>query len=637
MFYIKFSLQKDFDWNELEKCAQTPKSQEETSENINAHGDNQIRQNLTNDDDDSLSLNLTSSEEEKSPDRKRNRRDNDNSEISEQIPTATLNSAGSGLFGDYSLDVPQGQSVHATPVHNDPAHHSHLDVVSDAVVTDFRVAESSHSGVTQDSQPPEHSDESSDADKENEVPYNWLIGAPVKSGSKKAQSKTCVIENYEFYVHSEKKSNVYLRCTESRSVHKCTAKALYNERSQSMKLTSHHNHECDIMTIEIKKIKLDVLRSAARSRLNPKEALIQLSRKVKGELGEIALTHHSFPTKEGFARNLSNWKNNVLGVPKPPTNYQDIVAVLPEELTKTADGQRFMIMDQTSEDGLKRIFGMSSPTLMAEAARSEELFFDGTFAACNGTPAAQLYCAVTKLQNEDSAAVFFFLLPDKSVPTYKKIFECMRSNGVTENKLKVVGLDFEQAAITALLSVWPNVRITLCSVHFGRNLTKYIGTLGLKSMYERNLKLQIFVKAIQSLMLVPASDVEEVWENVILKMAPMLDIHEEGAERINEKILEFTKYVEDNYIGRKKVDRNNREYREEPRFKVEQWTKYEQVKEMRDLSTNRSEAFHKQLETLDCKRNLYKLFLKLQASVITISKPYFHPYFNWYKIWLNEK
>ena len=363
-----------------------------------------------------------------------------------------------------------------------------------------------------------------------------------------------------------------------------------------------------------KKIKLDVLRTAAAQRMNPKDALIELSRRVKISLGEIALKHHSYPTKEGFSRNLSNWKNNSLGVPKRPDTYQDIVKVLPDELMKTADGQRFIIMDK-SADG-KRIFGMSSPTLMAEASKSEESMLDGTFAVCDGTPAAQLYSAVTKLKNEDSAAVLFYLLPDKTVQTYKKIFQNMKDNGVTEKTLRVVGLDFEQAAITALLSVWPNVIITLCSVHLGRNLTKNIGLLGLKPLYENNMKFQNFVKAIQSLMLVPSTDVEDVWDNVVSKMLPLMDSHKDGAEVINASLHKFKDYVDNTYLGQKKVDRNGREYRKDPRFKIEQWNKLDQVKNLKDLSTNRSEAFHRQLN-LNCNRNLYKLFLKLQASVNT--------------------
>ena len=112
--------------------------------------------------------------------------------------------------------------------------------------------------------------------------------------------------------------------------------------------------------------------------MSPKTALIELTKEVRFELGEIALKHHSFPTKEGFSRTLNNWKNSSLGVPKPPKNYGDILEELPEDLTKTKDGQRFMIMDEQIEDK-KRIFGMSSPTLLAEASEAEELMFDGNY------------------------------------------------------------------------------------------------------------------------------------------------------------------------------------------------------------------------------------------------------------------
>ena len=97
----------------------------------------------------------------------------------------------------------------------------------------------------------------------------------------------------------------------------------------------------------------------------------------------------------------------------------------------------------------------------------------------------------------------YMLLPDKNSNTYKHAFQTLRN--MTGAKPTSVSMDFEQSAISALKSVFPDVVIKGCAFHFNQSLRKNLGTKGCLKLYKQDENFQVGMQLVSALMYVCSS------------------------------------------------------------------------------------------------------------------------------------
>jgi len=200
-----------------------------------------------------------------------------------------------------------------------------------------------------------------------------------------------------------------------------------------------------------------------------------------------------------------------------------------------------------------------------------------------------------------SVPAAFYLLPDKKKTTYKLVLENLKEYGVTNVPHKIF-MDFEKAAETAFREFFKgqDLNISGCDTHLKRNLRKHLSPPHntLLTEYNTDEGLQTWLRYVWGLSLVPPKDIVEVYEKFLLPNMPNRRVadgydDEEENQHFNQKLEKFAKYVEDTYVGKVNTRTNNRS---QPMFDFEMFSKYNNIVNMEDTTTNRSEGFNLQLK-----------------------------------------
>jgi hypothetical protein len=120
---------------------------------------------------------------------------------------------------------------------------------------------------------------------------------------------------------------------------------------------------------------------------------------------------------------------------------------------------------EISEDEEKLILIFMSDHGRWVLSRSEMLYIDGTFSSAP-EPFTQLYFVLGKMPDKRAVPVCFALLPNKETATYRKLWEVITSLVVFENGCpRRIFLDFERAAINAVVAALPRAKMCGCIFH----------------------------------------------------------------------------------------------------------------------------------------------------------------------------
>ncbi len=133
--------------------------------------------------------------------------------------------------------------------------------------------------------------------------------------------------------------------------------------------------------------------------------------------------------------------------------------------------------------------------------------------------------------------------------------------------------------------------------------------------------IQLFVRQLWALSMVPEKDVVQVYTDVILPKMPLFegesdsDSNAEGEETSNytKDLDSYLQYFEATWIGSINKRTN---IRGKPKFKVSLWNKYQSVKDdQADLTSNRSEAWNSASKiSLPMKPNVWVVLQALQKE-----------------------
>ncbi|KAK9745384.1 MULE transposase domain [Popillia japonica] len=148
-----------------------------------------------------------------------------------------------------------------------------------------------------------------------------------------------------------------------------------------------------------------------------------------------------------------------------------------------------------------------------EALKSHKRFFmDGTFKSC-AKQYKQLYTIHDDLGSSSTeikiVPVLFALLCNKSCATYTKLFQIIKE--ATSWNPHTVSVDFEQATITSLKTIYPTVAIQGCNFHFNQALWQKNQELGLVKAYKKDGATRNHLRMCAALAYIPIGNIDEDW------------------------------------------------------------------------------------------------------------------------------
>jgi hypothetical protein len=410
---------------------------------------------------------------------------------------------------------------------------------------------------------------------------------------------------------------VFFKCTRYLTS-KCPVSVTLDSASDMVtRCIGEHNHDSDIIKDKINNIVNEKILSAAQNPLmNPRTVTMEVSDAVIGD-EETAGAIADVPNMKSIALRLHRRKKVLQGFPPLPKTWEAME--VPDSMKMTADGQRFLILEEQVREGKEgKIWGFSSPSAIQTMQQAKDLYIDGTFEFVETTLFKQILVIVARLANKDSVPVAFFFLPGKDTPCYKKVFECIRREGVTDTEH--FHMDFEMGPIKAASAVFPQAKVQGCDVHWKRALRTNLSKHNLMASYNKEASVQQHIRQMWSLSMVHPDDVTRAWE-MIKEQTPVLEYEgddddddsmgEAEAADFNLHLEAFNAYFEQCWIG----SMGRKGIRSRPRFDIKLWNKHHAVLEGLDLTNNLSEAWNSASKlSLSMKPSLWVLLTNLRKE-----------------------
>ncbi|KAF0987016.1 hypothetical protein HZS_4716, partial [Henneguya salminicola] len=203
----------------------------------------------------------------------------------------------------------------------------------------------------------------------------------------------------------------------------------------------------------------------------------------------------------------------------------------------------------------------------------EKLYVDGTFSLAP-TFFSQIY-VIMAARGEFLRPVLYALIPNKEGRTYRRLFEAIKELWPNLNPSSI-SIDFEQAAIGAIRTTFPNCAIHGCLFHLTKNMRRKLSDEGLLRRYNTDHDFALAARMIVTL-----------------------------------------SFFEDVYIERQNRNRTRRS----ALFPPHMWSVYERTVNGEDRTNNYVEAAHRSPDRLTaCSRVRYDLIktfdMKNQSSLL---------------------
>lgn len=244
---------------------------------------------------------------------------------------------------------------------------------------------------------------------------------------------------------------------------------------------------------------------------------------------------------------------------------------IPPELANKVDGSQFLLYDSgpgTSE----RVTIFASARMLSALRSSKHWLADGTFRV-----SPQLFYQVYSIHCKVNGSVIpaaYVLMTHKSAAAYVQALTVLKNECGPEGQPETVIVDFEQAAISAFHSVFPDVVVRGCFFHLSQCIYRKVQGIGLQELYSADPDVALKVRMIAALALVPEDDVPLAFDAL--------------SEVIPSEILPVLDYFEDNFVGRRTAQNRRR-----PRFPPALWNHYESAMACDPKTTNSVEAWHR--------------------------------------------
>jgi hypothetical protein len=263
------------------------------------------------------------------------------------------------------------------------------------------------------------------------------------------------------------------------------------------------------------------------------------------------------------------------GVPLAnPSNIDDLI--IPDVYKKTLKGDDFLKYDSGS--GPNRILIFTTSSNLQLMSDCPNWYADGTF-KCTPPLFNQLY-TIHAVQYSSVIPTVFILMTDRSTTSYIRVLMELNKLQVTL-KPKSVMTDFEQAALLAFKTVYPEIEQRGCLFHMGQCIWKKIQSGGeIRERYISDPDFALSIRQILALAFVPTVDVVSAFDDL---MESAFFVENEALVR------DLINYFEDNWIGRPA----RRGGRSAPLFALALWNCFDAALQDLPKTNNSVEGWHR--------------------------------------------
>lgn len=378
---------------------------------------------------------------------------------------------------------------------------------------------------------------------------------------------SCHYEGYSYTVKKTKEDGTVIwRCSKQKEKH-CRGKL----QTKDSAVLFSHEHQCGAPD----DARLEVQRTLNQAKKRAREENTSISKIYSEELGTLHNRGYDFvtemPEQRTTKRTLYKQRAKSQGSERDPDRREEIE--LRAELLTMNDGSSFLLSDDKSGDRIIVFCGIAG----RDALRSKRDFFmDGTFKCCS-KQFSQIYTIHADFgSNKNETNIYpvaFAFLPNKRKETYIRLFRNVLEN-IPEWNPASVTVDFESAAISAIIHMFPTSSVHGCYFHMRKSLWRKVQDLGLTREYKENEEVRQQIRMCAALAFLRPEDVCDGW----------LEIHSQAPDV--PRLSDFFDYFVERWL----------ENEENP---ISLWSCYKRL----HRTTNSVEGWHNKINNMLSKPN----------------------------------
>ncbi|KAK0404010.1 hypothetical protein QR680_017238 [Steinernema hermaphroditum] len=344
---------------------------------------------------------------------------------------------------------------------------------------------------------------------------------------------------YEFQRHSAINSSIYWRCNRRTDLN-CPAKIVTNKDGFITKISNnvHPEHLLSSTRRIAREATTLMKQTAIQQPTMPTDQVVTMIRHdihpaARALIGTTLALGRTVRRRRAAALDLTKLPSvkslMELRIPRRFRCYKQNDLVRNRKLDK-----QFLLFDSGAAAGNQRFLIFGSDKCLDQLSTSKEIFADGTFAV---VPALfkQLYTLHYRVgESRTTMPALYCLLPNKKKETYISLLGAVQRLAPSFNSSSVM-VDYEFGAMSAFEEVFPQIRVSGCFFHLAQSQRKRLKD-GLKLAIRNDANLDLQVRMVRAMALVPKTHVMEVWGELTAELDPRLD--------------SMRKWFEETYVGR---------------------------------------------------------------------------------------
>ena len=379
-------------------------------------------------------------------------------------------------------------------------------------------------------------------------------------------SDILVIDNFTFVTEKIYKGKNLWKCTEYRTA-KCKSRC-HTMNDIITKQPTEHNHIPDVAKVKAKIVVNDLKETASTST----EATHQLIATTSVGLSQaVAAQLPSVVNLKQIVRRVRHDHQ----APLPNPRYLDELQIC-APYNVTLRGDNFLLHD--SGPGLEQVVLFSTARNLEYLSQSRNWFADGTFKSA--PPLFQQLYTIHVLKCNKVIPMVYVLSNEKSTNSYIHVLTELKHLQSRLNPSTIM-VDFEQAALLAFQTIFPDAVQQGCFFHFSQCIWRKLQqTPDLQQRYISDEHFALNIRHLAALAFVPKDDVITVFDELM---------DSEFYIDNSVDLREFLHYFEDTWIGRPA----RRGGRSAPLYPIELWNVHAQVVEDLPRTNNSVEGWHR--------------------------------------------
>lgn len=292
-----------------------------------------------------------------------------------------------------------------------------------------------------------------------------------------------------------------------------------------------HNHEADEQKLN-RMIVSNTCKRKAQEDVSERPSKIICKALTSDMPSSLTTTDVSY-----IRKNIYNCRRKTLPGPLPKSMeaVHEILSTYSEALL-TNRGEDFLFINDIEHN----LIVFTCKTNIDTLIKMDILYMDGTFSFC--TKFFSQFFTIHGLHNGHYIPLVFCLLSTKTVQAYKTCFSLLKQTIFEKYSFSLnpteIFVDFEKAIHTALLSVWPNIKISGCRFHLHQSWYRKIKSIGLSSEYKSKTEIGKWLKNTFGLTYLHPNEVEDSFVFDLMSYKPQNDVLDKYCDYLLETYID---------------------------------------------------------------------------------------------------